>query len=304
MPATKTRKSKPKYEARPAFEPPKLMALLQGAVEKPGTLSSDYHLGHEYSTLNKMLIRYQCLLKGIEYGIIGTAKWWKERNRWVSSGKGSAMSMAMPYVFQPDDPKTGEPKVDKDGNPVLIRRYRYPYKWFVYSQTTGEDLPPLELPDFDFAQALAELDIEVEEFQMGTANVAGYANAERKVAVNPISTHHTQTLLHEMAHLVLGHLTKDDPDIIDLSDSMPRTLKEFEAEATAYLIHATLGADDKTLSDSRGYIQHFYNGGELVCDESGNEVEVKVADDWTVHRIFKAVDTIMKAGRIDKEDAS
>ena len=48
------------------------------------------------------------------------------------------------------------------------------------------------------------------------------------MALNPSAVYPAKTLLHELAHLMLGHC-KD-------GDSTHRGVAEFEAEATAYLV--------------------------------------------------------------------
>lgn len=282
-------------KAREAFNPPRALDLLRQAVEMPGTLSADYRQFYHYSIYNRMLIRWQCDEKGIEYGPIATYRKWQELGRRVVSGPGSAMAMAVPYTFQPRDPTTGEPAVDEDGNPVLVRRYKYPYRWFVLCQTEGDPLPPLETESYDTARALAELDIEVEDFAHGDGNVVGYATARRTVAINPVSHHHMHTLLHEVAHIVLGHLEGGDGDLAD-GYTLTRSLKEFEAEAVAYIVASAIGtADESALSDSRGYIQAYY--GQMDAPDDG-----RIVSDETASRILGAADTILRAGRHSSGD--
>lgn len=271
-----------KWAVRDEFTPPQFNDLLFNAIENPGTLSADYHQAYDYSILNRMLIRWQCHDKGIEYGIIGTFKFWKDHGRKVTSGKGSGMAMAQPRMVPRKD-KDGNVMLNDKGEPMMRVIFVYPHLWWVLSQTEGEPLPPLECGDWDVAQALAENGVEVEDYRMDDGNCAGYAytndDGEQFVAINPISTHHTQTLLHEVAHHVLGH-TKEGR--MEDGEVTPRNIKELEAEATAYIVAASLGVSEDELSDSRGYIQHWKGSEELT--------------ERIVRRIFKAANDILSAG--------
>jgi antirestriction protein ArdC len=64
--------------------------------------------------------------------------------------------------------------------------------------------------------------------------------------------------------------------------SMPKCIKEAEAEATAYLCCATLGLPG--MEESRGYIQSWLDGEKFPEKSS--------------RRVFAAADKILKAGTI------
>ena len=87
-----------------------------------------------------------------------------------------------------------------------------------------------------------------------------------------------RTLLHEIAHIVLGHtaesLEQDGPQT-------PRSLREVEAEGTALLCASALNLGG--VEYSRGYIQTWLRG-ESIPERS-------------CQRIFKAADLILRAGR-------
>src|SRR4030095_8316989 len=87
-----------------------------------------------------------------------------------------------------------------------------------------------------------------------------------------------RTLLHEVAHVVLGHTVEhteqDGP-------TTPRNIREVEAEGVALLCSAALGLDGAEYS--RGYLQHWLRGEEIP--------------ERSCQRIFKAADAILRAGR-------
>ena len=103
------------------------------------------------------------------------------------------------------------------------------------------------------------------------------------IAINPVGMHPFRTTLHEIAHIVLGH-TSEGTQMSD-DATTPRTIREVEAESVAFLCAAALGFMDGA-DDSRGYIQTWHARGEAITDKHAQ-------------RIFKATDTILKAGQVD-----
>ena len=69
--------------------------------------------------------------------------------------------------------------------------------------------------------------------------------------------------------------------MLDDHDRTPRSLREVEAECVALICCESLGLAGTP--ESRGYIQHWL-GSQVIPDRSAQ-------------RIFKAADTILKAGR-------
>lgn len=92
--------------------------------------------------------------------------------------------------------------------------------------------------------ALAALDVHEEPFSDLDGNVQGYSKPGRVLAISPVAAHPERTLLHELRHMVLGHL--------DTRQDVPRPIMEVEAESVAYLgaDALRLGGADK----SRGTI--------------------------------------------------
>lgn len=110
----------------------------------------------------------------------------------------------------------------------------------------------------------------------GGVDVWGYARG-KQIAVSPLSPMPGRTLLHEVAHVVLGHtveaIEQDGP-------LTPGNIREVEAEGVALLCSAALGLEGAEYS--RGYLQHWLRGGEIL--------------ERSCQQIFKAADQILKAG--------
>ena len=157
--------------------------------------------------------------------------------------------------------------------------------WFVLSQTEGKDYVPAELPEWSESDALDALNIERIPFRHPDGNAQGYA-VHRQIAVSPIAFTPARTLMHELAHVVLGHTEElqrmDDDDV-----STPRDLREAEAECVALICCSSLGLGGEEFS--RGYVQHWLKG-QAIPERSAQ-------------RIFRAADQILKAGR-DAGDTS
>lgn len=87
-----------------------------------------------------------------------------------------------------------------------------------------------------------------------------------------------KTLLHEIAHVELGHTL--ETEFTD-SEHTPRNLREVEAEATAMLVLESLGLPG--VEYARGYIQNWLDG-DVIPEKSAM-------------KIFGAADRILRAGR-------
>src|SRR2546421_9079412 len=89
-----------------------------------------------------------------------------------------------------------------------------------------------------------------------------------------------KTTFHELAHIELGHTSEAVHD----SETLPRNLKEAEAESVALLCLESLGMPGAEYC--RGYIQNWLAGAEIP--------------ERSAQRIFAAADRILKAG-IEKQ---
>ena len=145
----------------------------------------------------------------------------------------------------------------------------------------------METPEWREDLALKNLDIKRVPFEMMSGNTAGYS-FERNIAVSEVAPFPTKTLIHELGHVVLGHTSMEDIE----DYRAHRGLKEFQAEATAYLTTNELGVvTDEQASVSRGYVQGWLRGQQRPTD-------------LAIRQVFTATDTILKAGRPEQEATS
>lgn len=244
--------------------------LLQEAVSKPGIVSSAFRQFHNYSLGNQILAFVQCLERGLTPGPIATFNKWKELGRYVKKGS-KAIVLCMPITMK------HEVETENGIEEIPFQRFVFRPNWFVLSQTDGKGaIPEAPVNEWDREKALSTLGITEIPFDLLNGNVLGYARG-KELAINPVNPTPVRTLLHEIAHIVLGHTaTEEHTD----STVLPRTVKELEAEGVAMLCCAAL--DIPGIEESRGYIQGWY--GFQPIDE-------KIAQ-----RIFKTADKILKAG--------
>lgn len=267
----------------------KVLDLLNEAIASPGTLSACYSQFHDYSLLNQLWAMMQCNARGIEFGPMRTFHGWKKLGRHVKRGE-SALELCRPDMrkFWCDNCTKG---TVTEGDEKLEcpdcngRGYKFEYiagflwenRWFVLSQTDGEDVefPPTE--GWEPLTAVENLGFEIENFKYGNGNAAGYANHERKaIGLNPVADHPLRTLIHELAHLLI-HDRYDNPD----GETVSRQQQEIEAEGTSFVVAATLQVEEGE-SNSRGYIQHWLSDGEITDDMA--------------QTIFAAANQILRAG--------
>lgn len=251
--------------------------LLHAAVSEPGKIHTAYFAFHGYSIGNQLLALIQCAERGIAPGPIASFNKWKERGRFVRKGQ-KAIALWMPITCK----RTIEQEPGK-AEEIAFTRFLLKRNWFVLAQTDGREYAPQSIPSWDHARALHALGIEQIAFDHTDGNVWGFARG-KQIAVSPLSPMPDRTLLHEIAHVVLGHtaeaIEQDGP-------RTPRNIREVEAEGVAFLCSAALGLGGAEYS--RGYLQHWLQGGEIP--------------ERSCQRIFKAADQILRAGRESAEEA-
>jgi len=243
---------------------PAWSTLLSEAVSKPGLMLQAYNAFHSYSGGNQILAIVQLHARGLQPAPINTYPGWPSKGRQVKKGE-KALVLCQPITFKD--------KADPDA-----RRLGFMYKarWFALSQTEGEDLPPIRIPEWSKIDALFTLDVEQIPFDLPDGNVQGFAQ-RRELAINPLATLPHKTLFHELGHIVLGHA--EEASFSD-TEATPRNLREVEAESVALLCCESLGMPGADYC--RGYI-HNWLQGDVLPDESAR-------------KIFRAVDQILKAG--------
>lgn len=291
--ATKT-KSK---SATPAKVEIDWTATFIEAVNAPGSLGNTYNRFYSYSFLNQIRL----LMQGVQEPV-ATYRRWTELGFQVQKGS-KAKTVLAPLIITKRD-ETGKPKINaKTGKPeqVLIG-FRESNTVFAFSDTDGEQLPEIELPAWDVKMALASLNIKRTRFRNSNGNIQGYSseeNGSREVAINPAAKYPAKTMLHEIAHIVLGHC-KALAEATDGSYEMHRGIGEFEAESVAYLVAKELELATWDPSESRAYIMHYLNGEGH--DPVTGESEIST-DDKHISRIFSAANKILVAGR-EKQDTT
>jgi hypothetical protein len=251
--------------------------LLREAVEQPGLLLRAYSAFHNYSLGNQVAAIFQCYARGIEIGPINTFKGWEQKGRRVCKGE-KALWLCMPYTKK----RMGDN--DEEKEEFVITGFDWKPRWFTLHQTEKVEAtgytPFQEVPElvWNKARALAGLDIAEIPFSHINGNCQGYA-CRREIAVSPLAALPYKTLVHEIAHVVLGHTEQGE-----CSDGaeLPKSLREVEAEGVAYLLCHSLGWPGAEYS--RGYIQHWLVGAEIP--------------ETNARRIFSAADKILKAGRL------
>lgn len=264
--------------------------LLAQAVSEPGKLSASFQNFHNYSVMNCMFAWLQCEVRGIDYGPIATYKQWNKLGRKVVSGPGSAIWLCQPFTGakwycqckpQGGDPDPNCPDCEGKGWTHTYTRFEMRPHWFVMSQTDGPDVDLQPTNGWDPIKAMETIGVSFEGFKKGNGNAGGYYSRDRStIGINPVSDHHLQTLIHELAHAVLHR--ESDPEI-------DRATREVEAEASTFVACMSLQiGDSESFAQHRGYIQHWLGEGTI--------------DDNMAKRIFTAATKIIQAGLPDKPE--
>jgi hypothetical protein len=259
---------------------PKWSALLVEAVNKPGLIMKAYSAFHQYSVGNQLLALVQCQIRGLEPGPINTFPGWQSLGRNVKRGE-RALILCMPITRKHRDQESDENE-DANGEHAYTA-FVYKPRWFVVSQTAGEEITTPCLPQWEADRALAALDIEQVTFIATDGNCQGYAS-NRQVAINPVAQLPHKTFFHEVAHVVLGHTTENTFSDGELT---PRNLREVEAEAVALLCCEALNLEGAEFC--RGYIQNW------LCPAVGYNGDA--FPEKSAQKIFRAADQILRAGR-------
>ncbi len=246
--------------------------LLSDAINKPGKISAAYSAFHNYSFGNMMAAAAQLEARGIALGPIASFMGWKDKGRRVKKGA-KAIALCMPITCK------GKRENDAGETEEFgFSRFVWKNNWFVMSDTEGEDFAhDVKTPAWCADKALAALNISLVAFEHTNGNCQGYAYS-RSIAINPVAALPHKTRFHELAHIVLGHTAENR---MTDSETTPRDIREVEAEATAYILCALL--DLPGLEEARGYVQHWLQGAEI--------------SERSAQRIYKAADTIFKAGQ-------
>ena len=188
---------------------------------------------HSYSYCNVMLIMMQ---KPNATLVAGYKAWQKNFKRFVKKGeKGITILAPIPRTVKKVNEETGEEEERK------FTAYRA-VSVFDISQTDGEDLPTYSVGELvgnvdnynAFINALKEtatVPVRMDSIEDGSK---GYCSRTEIVIKNGMSELQTlKTLVHEVAHNLLGHAGGDTD----------RNTCEVEAESVAYVVSQYFGLD-------------------------------------------------------------
>src|SRR2546425_796556 len=248
---------------------PTFAALLETAVSQPGTIARAYSAFHAFSLGNQMLAAMQCAERSLPLGPLASYQTWKGKGRHVKRGE-RALWLWMPLTL-----KRTVTRDDGTEDTETFTRFALKPHWFVYAQTEGREMPAPTIPEWERSRALAALDIAEIPFDLPDGNTQGFARG-RSIAISPVAAMPAKTTFHELAHVLLGHTDQTVND----AETLPRSLREAEAESVALLCTESLGLPGA--SECRGYVQHWLRG-ERIPESSAA-------------RIFKAADQIIRAG--------
>jgi antirestriction protein ArdC len=243
---------------------PEWHELLKAALEMPGEAGNTYNRFRRLSLGNQVLLMMQGLFEPVH-----TYKGWTGLGRQVRKGS-KAKSIYVP-MFRKKEDKNGEEH-------QFLSGFKLVPSMFGVSETDGDELPPYEPPTWSKERAMAKLGITERPFDLIDGNVQGYSTG-KEVAINPVAVYPFKTLMHELGHIVAGHTSEEQ--MADYQSH--RGLKEFEAEAAAYLILNELGALEQfNAGESRNYIQTW------LRDQK--------PDEKSVRHVFSTADKILRAG--------
>lgn len=268
----------------PNTNTPHFADLLNRALTEPGMIHDGYSRFWNYSIGNQLLALAQCAERGLRPGPLATFPKWKELGRHVMKGQ-RALVLCQPVTMRRTVETTtaaGTPQTED----LTFTRFTYRPRWFVLAQTDGADYRPAPTPGWDADRALAILQITRVPFDVTDGNTWGFARRGRQLAVSPLSPMPERTLIHEIAHIALGHV--DDRDEQD-GPTLSRSDREVEAESVAYIVTSALGLPGAEYS--RGYLQHWLKAGGRLTER-------------TAQRIFATADQILKAGRQEPTDGA
>jgi antirestriction protein ArdC len=248
--------------------------LMRTVLDMPGSMGQTYNRFYDYSPLNQVLMYMQGLREPV-----GTYKRWQSIGRQVRKGS-KARRIVRPITIT---------RRDDDGDvEATFTRFKEVACIFPYSDTDGPDVELPELPAWSLVRAAEALDIRRETFADLSGNTQGYSHG-RLYAVSPVAVYPVKTAVHELAHIVLGHTAADE------RTDDHRGIREFEAEATAYIVMsevAGLDGDGWAPAESRAYVQSWLAAAGHDPHGSNGSAVTEV----NIRRTFSAAGKILTAG--------
>lgn len=246
--------------------------MISEMLTMEGSMSDTYSRFYDYSISNKILLYMQGVTEPV-----ATYKAWATLGRQVKKGaKAKQIMRPVPVTFEDDTKK------DADGNPkkTSFMKFTLVNCLFTFSDTEGDDLPPATARAWDKAKAIETLELTEVKFDalVVNANTQGYS-FKRNFAIHPAAKYPLKTMFHEFGHIVIGHT---DAAIAD-NGTLTRDVKEFQAEAVAYIVANDLKVEERDKAESRAYVQGW------LKDNKPTDKEIR--------QVFGAADKILKAGK-------
>ncbi|MEV0360093.1 hypothetical protein AB0H71_28945 [Nocardia sp. NPDC050697] len=242
------------------------------ALKMPGGMNGTYSRFRTLSYMNQLRLAMQGVFEPVN-----TYKGWAELDTPRQVMKGAkARAILRPIMVK-------NRLVEQEDDDDRLLRFKLVRCMFPVSETEGPELPPWTPPEWSPEQALGALGVREIPFEGFNANRQGYS-VGKELAINPVARYPAKTLMHELMHIQLGHTADDFEDYRE-----HRGTCEGQAELGAYLLMNELNALDKMdPAESRGYIQTWLGDGELKDD--------------AIRDVFKAVDSILKAGWVREDE--
>lgn len=269
---------------------------------------------HSYSFNNTLLIHLQ---KPEASLVAGYQTWQKKFHRQVRRGeKGIQIIAPAPIRTREEiekvDPATMEPVLKPDGTPEMeeveytIPRFRVTTVFDV-SQTEGEPLPELEIPELlgsvenyeIFMQAIRDISPVPIRFDEIESGAKGYYSSVDKEIVIQESMSESQTMktgIHEVTHAKLH-----DRDIIEeMDEKKDQMTREVEAESVAYTVCQYFGLD--TSDYSFPYIAGWSSDRDMKELRSSMDTIRKVAGEMIEQIMEKFREIEMERAEMKWED--
>jgi antirestriction protein ArdC len=230
---------------------------------------------HNYSFHNSLLI-YQQLPTASH--VAGYRKW-QELGRQVRKGEKAIQIFAPTFQTR----KQGDTIKDSEQEPE--KKYITGFVTvpvFDISQTDGEGLPSL-VSDFGNSTMLFNMFVSVFKADYGIiqqtlkSELGGYTDG-KVIVLNDCKSEEQKlkTLIHEISHCLLGHVGNNDKT---------RSVKEVEAEMTAFIVSEHFGIDSSCYSFGyltswgRGDIDQIMNSVEIAYQTSKEIISAIELDD-------------------------
>ncbi|AZI61847.1 ssDNA-binding domain-containing protein [Rhodococcus qingshengii] len=270
-------KTKSKRTYKRAEVPPELLEatnldLLDQILNMPGEQGDTYTRYVNLSLGNQALL----MMQGVDEPVNTLKRWGEDYGRTVK--KGSKAAYIRRPVFRKEENDQGKEEQRLTGFVLSKSMIRA-------SDTEGEPLPEIELPEWSETLAMQNLKVEEVPFEGHDGNIQGWS-INRNYAINPIARYPFKTKIHEWSHIEAGHTVPGaHADYLQ-----HRGEREFEAEGSAYIVLNHLGALALfNAAESRHYVQTWMKNQEPSPESAG--------------RVIRVAEKIIKAGRHTPESA-